>query len=179
MLLAILDTGLESLWRWSYTPGITVIANSVSPPRATLYFYGPVTHPTTAIINVLILFQNKHVDRHLQSGKWKFSICLWRYHLALKTKNLAKEFNLWLLCNSSVALDPKRSVLFFFFHLLESVKFFMESLSTPFCFVQNYQLEWLKNRTLTVSHFRIKQRGNGSQAWKWKRPCKWSREDRT
>lgn len=128
MLLAILDAGLESLWRWSYIPAFTVIANFISPAshRAMLYFYVPVTHPTTAIINVSILFQNKHVDEHLQSGKWKFSICLWRNHLVLKTKNLAKEFNLWLLCNTSVELDLKRSG-FFFSHLLESVKFLTTS----------------------------------------------------
>lgn len=128
MLLAIPDAGLEGLWRWSYTPAFTMIADFISPAsdRATLYFYVPVTHPTTAIINVSILFQNKHVDGHLQSGKWKFSICLWRNHLVLKTKNLAKEFNLWLLCNTSVQLDPKRSV-FFFSHLLESVKFLTTS----------------------------------------------------
>lgn len=84
-------------------------------------------------------------------------------YIFLNTKNLAKEFNLisgyFLICLG--ALDLRR---WFFFPLLDSVKFSPTPPPSPSGFVQNYQAEWLEeNRTLLYHISRMSHEETGAK----------------
>lgn len=84
-------------------------------------------------------------------------------YIFLKTKNLAKEFNLisgyFLICLG--ALDLRKQI---FFSLLDSVKCSPTPPPSPSGFVQNYQAEWLEeNRTLLYHISRMSHEETGTK----------------